>query len=56
MKVNLNKEQGKVWLQNLGSSLCEGDLLAGVVKKQDKMHYLWVNSSLQYKGKHFPSK
>ncbi len=55
MKVNLNKEQGKIWLQNLPSSLCEGDIFCGVVKKEDKQNYIWMNSSLTFKGTHFPS-
>ena len=56
MKVNKNKEQGKIWLENLPSSKCQGDFLMGVIKDSNSKYYIWFNSSLKYKEKHFPTK
>jgi hypothetical protein len=56
VKIDMNKEQGKIWLQNIYGSLCEGEILCGVLKGEDRQHYIWFNSSYTYKGKHFPPK
>lgn len=56
LKVYINYEQGKIWCENLSSSRCVGDLLCGVIRDDDIKHYVWFNSSLRYKGKHFPSR
>ena len=55
MKIHTNKEQGKVWAENLPTSKCQGDFLMGIIKDENKKHALWINSSLKYRGSHFPS-
>lgn len=56
VKIDFNKENGKIWLQNIYGSKCDGEILCGVLKGKDMRHYIWFNSSYTYKGSHFPSK
>jgi len=56
VKVEIHKENGKIWLQNIYGSQCEGEILCGVLKGKDLQHYIWFNSSYTYKGNHFPSR
>ena len=53
MKVDTNKEEGKVMLTCLPESKCQGCVLGGVLKDEDKRHRIWVNSGLRHHGEPF---
>lgn len=54
--ILLNKEEGKFLLRNCEESACEGEMLGGVFKDEQKKHRLWFNSAYYFRGRPVPSR
>lgn len=43
-------------LKNCEGSKCDGDMLGGVYKDEEKRHRIWFNSAYYYNGTKIPSR